>query len=290
MLKIIAKIFGCEIEDIKDIEPLKKGMTNTSFIFGICGGEGRYIIRIPGKGTDRLINRRQEYNVYAQIMPLGFCDDIVYICPDTGYKTTKFWEGARVCNAASDADRAKCMKLLRDFHKRALTVKHEFCPFERIEFYEDLWQGKPSRYADYAATKANIISLKPYIDNSPKERVLSHIDAVHDNFIFLPNGELRLIDWEYSAMQDPHIDIAMFIVYAMHSRAQADKLIDHYFTEGCPPYTRRKIYAYIAICGLLWSNWCEFKMHLSEDFGEYAAAQYNFAREFFVIFKEANDA
>ena len=57
-----------------------------------------------------------------------------------------------------------------------------------------------------------------------------------DNFLFIEkNGEeeIRLIDWEYAGMQDPHVDIAMFAVYAMYDREQVDALIDAYFPEGC---------------------------------------------------------
>lgn len=82
--------------------------------------------------------------------------------------------------------------------------------------------------------------------------------AVPDNFLFIEkNGEeeIRLIDWEYAGMQDPHVDIAMFAVYAMYDREQVDALIDAYFPEGCKNEIRIKIYCYIAACGLLWSNW-----------------------------------
>ena len=63
---------------------------------------------------------------------------------------------------------------------------------------------------------------------------------------------IKLIDWEYSGTQDPHLDIAMFIVYAMYMTArEADRLIDLYFTEGCDEAVRLKIYCYIAVSGLL---------------------------------------
>lgn len=74
-----------------------------------------------------------------------------------------------------------------------------------------------------------------------------------DNFLFIEkNGEeeIRLIDWEYAGMQDPHVDIAMFAVYAMYDREQVDALIGAYFPEGCKNEIRIKIYCYIAACGL----------------------------------------
>ncbi|MDQ8765814.1 phosphotransferase [Streptococcus ruminantium] len=119
--------------------------------------------------------------------------------------------------------------------------------------------------------------------NILKKKVLSHIDAVPDNFlIYTENDEevIRLIDWEYAGMQDPHVDIAMFCIYALYDRAQIDQLIDIYFEDACPKEIRLKIYCYIAVCGLLWSNWCEYKRSLGVDFGEYAYRQYQYARDF----------
>ena len=81
-------------------------------------------------------------------------------------------------------------------------------------------------------------------------------------------------------MQDPHLDIAMFAVYSMYEKNQADKLIEAYFENNCPSDTRSKIYAYIAICGLLWSNWCEYKKQLGVEFGKYAQMQYSYAKDF----------
>lgn len=131
--------------------------------------------------------------------------------------------------------------------------------------------------------------LRGYIDAHAEEKVLTHIDAVPDNFLLIDadgREEVRLIDWEYAGMQDPHVDIAMFCIYAMYGREYVDRLIDAYFTEGCGRETRIKIYCYIAACGLLWSNWCEFKRNLGVEFGEYSLQQYRYAKEYYRIVQE----
>ena len=115
---------------------------------------------------------------------------------------------------------------------------------------------------------------------------MTHIDAVADNFLFVNNDkDIRLIDWEYAAMQDPHVDIAMFCIYALFDRTQIDNLIDIYFEDKCDIKTRIKIYAYISICGLLWSNWCEYKSQLGIEFGEYSLRQYRYAKDYYQIVK-----
>ena len=167
-----------------------------------------------------------------------------------------------------------------------LSVPHTIDIFGQIEFYEKLWNGQPSIYKDYAQTKANVLSLRPFVEGLEKDWCLTHIDAVPDNFLFYrPEGAeeelLQLTDWEYSGMQDPHVDIAMFCIYSLYDKAQTDRLIDLYFHNECSRTTRMKIYAYIAMCGLLWSNWCEFKRNLGVEFGEYSLRQYRYAKEYY---------
>ncbi len=278
----ICRVFDASPRDITHITVLKKGMTNRSFLF-TCRGK-QYIMRIPGEGTDRLIDRRQEAAVYGAIRDLSLCDDVYYIDPANGYKITAFLENARVCDPENPNDVRRCMAFLRKFHERRLHVGHSFDIFGQIEFYEQLWKGNPSVYADYRRTKEQILSLRPYIEAHAGEKVLTHIDAVPDNFL-LTGDDIRLIDWEYAGEQDPHVDIAMFAIYALYDRAQIDALIDAYFPEGCPGETRLKIYCYVAACGLLWSNWCEYKRQLGVEFGEYSLRQYRYAKDFYRIFR-----
>lgn len=290
-ITIIKDVLQVENEDIVDISILKKGMTNRSFLF-YCK-EKKYIMRIPGEGTDQLINRRQEAEVYEKIAGRNICDDIFYINPEKGYKITEFLSGARVCDPSCEEDVKKCMEKLRSFHEEGLEVEHTFDIFSQIEFYQSLWKNNRSMYRDHEKTTEKIFSLRDFISSHREKMVLTHIDAVPDNFLFYTNGqgreEVRLIDWEYAGMQDPHVDIAMFAIYSLYNRSQVDRLIDLYFTEGCSKETRIKIYCYIAACGLLWSNWCEYKRQLGVEFGEYSLRQYRYAKDYYKIVREELD-
>ncbi len=285
-LSAAAAALGADPAEVRDIQVLKKGITNRSFLFD-CRGE-RYVMRVPGEGTDKLINRRQEAAVYAAIRGKDLCDDPVSIDPGTGYKLTRFLDRVRVCDPESEDDVRRCMARLRAFHDMKLTVDHEFDLFGTIDYYEALRNGAPSIYRDYAQTKANVFSLRPFIEAHAEEKHLTHMDAVPDNFLFVgrDGADIQLIDWEYAGMQDPHVDIAMFAIYALYDREQTDKLIDAYFPEGCPMETRMKIYCYMAAGGLLWSNWCEYKRDLGVEFGEYSLRQYRYAKNCCRLVKE----
>lgn len=283
-IKVICEALKVDKTKISNITVLKKGMTNRSFLFTV--NNKKYIMRIPGEGTNMLINRKQEALVYKAIDGKKICDEIIYINPKNGYKITEFIENSRVCDPNNNNDLKKCMDFLKKFHNKRLKVSHKFDIFKQINFYESLWNNKESIYKDYKETKENIFKLKKYIDSIPKEFVLAHIDAVPDNFLFSNNNnkeEIRLIDWEYAGMQDPHVDIAMFCIYSLYSKKQVDNLISIYFEDKCDEETKIKVYCYIASCGLLWSNWCEYKRSLGIDFDEYALKQYRYAKEYYKI-------
>ena len=259
----------CRANEVEELQTMKTGMTNRSYAFYVKGN--RYIVRIPGEGTDRLINRAQEYAVYNAIKPLEISDAVHYFDPVTGIKIASYLIDAHVCDGRNWDEVAKCIAALREFHSSKLHVAHSFDLWERLNFYESLWDGGPSIYADYDKTKQAVLSLKRFIDEQPKSIQLCHIDAVPDNFLFVHDTDgaeqIKLIDWEYAGMQDPHLDVAMFIIYAMYDREEAEKLIDLYFIDGCDKLTRMKVHCYIAVSGLVWSNWCEFKHHCGVELG-----------------------
>ena len=225
-ISIIQECFTVDVDEIKNITVLKKGMTNRSFLFE-CRNQ-KYIMRIPGEGTDHLINRKEEAAVYQALENRQICDDVLYMNPDNGYKITAYLEDATNCDAENWNEVEACITKLREFHELNLTVGHRFDIFGQIDFYESLWNGEKSYFKDYENTKAAIFELKKWIDTLEKKETLVHIDAVPDNFLFTKDG-IRIIDWEYAGMQDPHVDIAMFSIYSLYSKEQVDHLIDLYF-------------------------------------------------------------
>ena len=276
-INIIENVLHVNKKSICHIKTLKKGMTNRSFSFE-CNSK-RYIMRIPGEGSNNLINRQQEYDVYQQVKDEPFTETILYLNPKSGYKLSEFLEDTRNSNADSWDDVAKSMKLLRQFHQKKYQIKQEFNIWKNIEFYKNLRKA-PSAYKDFSITKSNVLKLKPFIVENINQWCLCHIDANADNFLIDKKGKIYLIDWEYAGMQDPDLDIAMYAIYAGYDRQQFDRLIDVYYQDKCDQTTRYKIYAYAATGGLLWSNWCEYKQSMGLDFGEYSISQYRYAKEY----------
>jgi len=273
----IAKAFGRDPSEITDMRLLGTGMTNRSCVFTVDGR--RYVLRMPGEGTGRILDRKKESEVYDVLKGTGISENVVYFDLSNGLKISEYLEGSRHCDPGSPEDVRACMAFLRNFHEKAFKVGHSVDIFERIEFYESLWRGCILPFPDYDGTKEKVFRLKGIIDSLPRVLSLTHMDAVPDNFL-LVDGGIRLIDWEYSAMQDPLVDIALFALHSMYGSEQLDSLLDSYFTEGCPYEARVKVYCYMAACGLMNSNWCGYMSLLGGQLGEYSRRQYDYARQY----------
>ena len=279
-MELISRVFQVPESEIRDIRCLKAGMTNKSFLFQVNGSH--YICRIPGPGTGLLINRRQEKAVFDAVKPLGITERILYFDGETGYKIAEYYEGSRNSDPDNLQEVSQCMALLRQLHRSGIQVDHSFDMRERIGFYENLCLahgGIP--FEDYREIRAQMNQLLDMLDQLHRPKVLSHIDSVADNFLFLPSGELRLIDWEYAGMCDPLIDIAMCAIYSYYDEERTDWLIRTYLEREPEPEEQAAVYAYVALGGFLWSLWAVYKSSLGEEFGEYTIRMYRYAKRYF---------
>ena len=290
VLEIICKLMKVKEDEISDITQLTIGMTNRSYIFTYKNE--RYIVRIPGVGTDTIINRKEEASVYNAVNGKGICEDIIYINPENGYKISRFIENTHVCESTNKDDVVLFLKTLSKFHELNLKVDHEWDTYEKFETYDSMWRGQPSVFTDYEELKEQVFDLRGYIEKHSGEKSLTHIDAVEINTLITndkENPRAYLIDWEYAAMNDPHVDLVAFILFANYDKKQTDWFIDKYFeirNQKCSYETRTKIYALMATFGLLWTSWCEAKRVEGQDYTDYAKTQYKFANDYLKYVQE----
>ncbi|MDO4294612.1 MAG: phosphotransferase [bacterium] len=276
-LQLISKVFQLPESEISDIRCLKSGMTNQSFLFQIQGKH--YICRIPGSGTAALVNRKEEKAVYEAVTPLGITEHLIYFDSETGYKISVYYEGSRNALPHNTEDLSKCMALLRTIHNAPIQVAHRFDLRNRIQFYEDLCrQHNCLLFEDYEEVRSHMNTLLDFLEQRDRPQTLAHIDSNVDNFLFLPNGEVKLIDWEYAGMCDPLIDIAMCSIYSYYTEDEMLALLKLYLQRDPNLEESCVLYAYAALGGFLWSLWAVYKSAVGQEFGDYTIKMYRYAK------------
>ena len=89
----IMGVLGCSREEIRDIYPLKQGLTNLSCHFATDSGE--WVYRHPGVGTELLIDRSGEVAALETARELGIDDTFVFEDPKRGWKISRFVPNSR---------------------------------------------------------------------------------------------------------------------------------------------------------------------------------------------------
>lgn len=274
-----AAVLGVATADIGDIKILKQGVTNSTFSFTACGT--RYTMRIPVEDIGDEGRWQREADAIGAVAGLGIYRSPLFLDTSTGHKVARYVEGAHACDPTDDDDLDVCIAVLRKLHDAQLMVPDTFDPFDAIEDYERGWNRTGSIFRDYAAVKKRVMALRPFAEQHSRTTCLAHLDPVPENFL-VAEKDVQLIDWEYAAMCDPHIDLALLCIHSSDCKDRADSLIDRYFSAqgGCSDVVRAKVYIYIAACGLVWSNWCELMWHRGIEFGEYSLKLYRYAKEY----------
>ncbi len=285
-MDLVARVFQVPESRIQGIRCLKAGMTNQSFLFRV--EEKQYICRIPGPGTELLVDRAQEAETYEAVSRLGITENLIYLNPENGYKIAEYFPDSRNVSAENWTDMERFMGLIRTLHQGGVSVPHRFDMRERIEFYETLCKTHGGAlFEDYGQVREQMNWLMDRLDKMKRPLCLCHIDANVDNGLILPDGQLRLLDWEYAGMCDPLIDVAMCAIYSYYDDEQMDRLLELYLGRRPDEEERFVTYAYAALGGFLWSQWAVYKKALGQEFGEYTIIMYRYAKHYYKKLKTA---
>lgn len=271
------------LADLTEGFPLKRGMTNQTFLFTAKGE--KYLLRLSGEGTEHIINREHEVAVYEALKGQGITETVLYISAETGIKVSCYISDMHPCDARSKEDVRKCLGLLRQFHGKKLKVSHVFDIYEKISLYEKQCGRAYTRFPDYQQMRQEVLSLRSLIRDMETYSCLCHVDAVSDNFL-VGNERTYLIDWEYASMCDPYIDVAMFCIYAEYEKPMTDWVIREYMDQKDTPEARMLVYAYMCVAAFLWVLWCRIKRDGGVDYADYEESQYRLAKEYCQYAKE----
>ena len=257
-------------EEVLSVEQLG-GMTNQNYLVKTTNKQ--YIVKFFGKGTEKLINRKDEKYNLELLKDLDLDVKNYLFDIEAGIKVNEYIESAITLDSTSIKTKFdKIAPILQTIHASGKELRGEFAPFEEIKKYESLIEEKIP-YANYEAVREAVFSLEKRLADLGVDRKSCHIDLVPENFIESPQGRLYLIDWEYSSMNDPMWDLAALFLESEFTRQEEEAFLSHYESEQTP-VSREKIAIYKILQDAIWSLWTVYKEEQGADFGDYGVSRY----------------
>lgn len=267
IIRNIKLIFRCDEEDIVDFRNVSEGMTNTSFIFKINGVD--YIYRHPGDGTESIINRKNEKTSLIKAKEIGIDPTYIYADVNEGWKISVFVPQFREPDYTSFEDSKKVLEVLRKLHRSDVKVDYGMKPWEDAGDMEALLLSKdPECFRQYENLKKKIGTVYEKTLGDGIQKCFCHGDTYKPNWMFKPDGEVILIDWEYSGYSDPGIDVGYYIVDAMYEFDEAERFIKEYLQENYNETTKFHFMAYTAIIAYYWFVWAMYRESCGAVMGE----------------------
>ncbi len=286
IMQNICTVLDCLPKEIINIEIINKGLTNVSFKFDVKGTT--YVYRHPGGTSGNLVSRSSEVFAQMQAKKLGIDPSVIYISED-GWKISYFVDNTvDVDLDNNDEQLYKVMEGLRTLH----SAKFEDCQEEFNSCKEVAPVEEAKRLMRIASqTKGDLISefsdiIKPaeklfeYVKNDGlTERVLTHGDIYPPNFLFTKDGDMYMIDWEYTRIADPANDLAGFIARYDMSEEQIDRYLKMYFGRELTFEEYRHYIAYAGCTALYWMTWGLYKGSVNEDDGFFMFTSYKLCKK-----------
>lgn len=261
----------------KDISRLG-GMTNHSYKITRNDGE-EYLVRIPGEGTEEMINRTDERKSTELACRLGIDSPLLYF-GDDGRKVMKF---IRDPQPMSEEVMRKKENLLQaaDIFRRLHTCGEDtgvrFEVFEMAALYEKIIRdGGVAFYDDYSDVKQTVMDIKAAVDaDGEAPRVPCHNDSLVGNWVLDRDGKLYLIDWEYSGMNEAMWDLSCLSIEVDYSEENDADLLDAYYGRSATVAEHKAFIAAKLYVDYLWTLWGLTRVPFDGDFmQEYADGRY----------------
>lgn len=253
------------------------GMSNKNFRVDFEGKS--YVLRVPGNGSEGMVERTNEEFNARQGCRLGVNPEIRYFNARTGIKLADYVENAETLNAATiqrHDNMCRIARIYRTIHNSHIRLKNEFNIFREIEKYDTLIErAGAAMYQGWASVRPRVMALEEHLNTLGVDLKPCHNDALYENFLKAPDGTVYLIDWEYSGMNDPMADFAALFIEAGFEKENEDFILQKYFGGDIPARAMEKILCYQILWDYLWAQWTVIKEAKGDDFGSYGLDRFN---------------
>jgi len=254
------------------------GMTNHSYRITRTDGQ-QYLVRIPGEGTEQMINRRNERKSTELACRLGIDSPLLYF-DDSGRKVMEFIRDPQP-NSAEMMQKPEILRQAAEIFRKLHTCGEDtgvrFEVFEMAALYERIIrEGGVAFYDDYEAVKQAVMDIKAEVDkDGAAPRVPCHNDSLVDNWVIDGTGKVFLVDWEYSGMNEAMWDLSCLSIEAEYSPEHDAQLLEAYYGRKPSVDEQKRFVAAKTYVDYLWTLWGLTRVPFDGQFmQDYADARY----------------
>ena len=226
-----AEVLGLAPEAITQVEPIKHGLTNESWL--VRAANDAVIVRLSNPDTDRLrIDRASEAVMLSVVAAAGIAPPVLLNDPDRHVLVTRYvGETWSLQDARVEGNVRRLAARLHQLHDLPVPARVRAVDLgDTVRGYLATLDGRGVRSA-FTTTQRRREELAATDElQASSVPCLCHNDVHHLNIV--GRDEPLLIDWEYAGRGDPAFDLASVCVYHGYDSSLRELLLRAYATHG----------------------------------------------------------
>ena len=277
--------------DYSDVQRMG-GLTNRTYCVTFADGS-RIMVRIPGEGTEELIDRADEKVSTELACRLGI-DAKLYFFGDDGEKVSQFVPNAVTMSAETmrgDKRIRQAAQLLKTLHDSGVDTGVPFEVFDMAAGYEKIIaENSVPMFGDYAQVKAAVMAVKQQVDSvCDIQNVPCHNDPLCENWVLSADDDrLYLIDWEYAGMNDGIWDLADVSIEGVFTPENDELLLTEYLGSKPDQNEYKHFLANKIYVDYLWTLWAKTRVpYDGQPMEDWAVERYARLKDNLRLFAEA---
>ncbi|MGL6237114.1 MAG: phosphotransferase [Segniliparus sp.] len=236
-------------------EPLAGGLTNDNWLVTDIAAEARYVMKVPGQGTEEYIDRATANRAARAAGEIGLTAEVHHFDAATGVEVAGFLDGHSTCTTAQLRDPglgSEIMAVYRRLHQLPLLGKRATL-FDLAQAQRDQLRAAGGAVpGPFRWLEDEFEDLKARFEASGFDLVPSHNDPMPGNFLLGPGG-VKIIDFEYASDNDRSADLALLCTEAFIDNPSRE-LLDGYFGSPTPAEVARVQASQVA-ADFFWGVW-----------------------------------
>jgi thiamine kinase-like enzyme len=257
-------------------ERITSGITNINWrIVDEDTGE-IFFLKIHGAGTEGFLDRPVAYDAALKVAESGVGPAMLFYDPEAGIEMHEFLHGFRSCGVRDTQDPVIRQNILTGY--KTVHLQHVLSGtktgFDQLDQHlTHLREMNADLPADMDSMLGEVAKAKRAVEAAGMDIVACYNDGYISNYMVNDRSEVKIIDWEYAANNDPYWDIAMFCFESCFFRPKDISSVLEMYDGVARPELVARVALYVGAASLTWGCWATYQKYMSSipfDFGKYA--------------------
>jgi len=257
-------------------ERIAAGITNLNWRVMLSDSDETFFLKIHGPGTESFIDRKLANEAAIKAASTGYAPALLFYDPVDGIEVYEFLHGFRSCGVPEVQNpviRENILKAYKAIHTTQ-SLAGSKTGFDQLDqhlgrlrqmgaelphdFEQLMWQRRRAEAAIAAAGMDQCACFN---------------DGYVFNYMVNDRLEVKIIDWEYAANNDPYWDLAMFSWENFFLDAKSRREVIEIYDGSYRPEIAARIHLYLGVASIVWGLWATYQSMTSSipfDFGKYA--------------------